>query len=166
MKFKKGFTIIEVIVVIGIIGLLSALIYPSITQIKSKNRDTERIADISTLQLGLSLYKNQNGGVYPTSLADSNFSPQYVPADALVGPDGKEYDYVPLTKVEGGDRCTYYHLAATLDLLNSQIDQADTFNSKLQPTQNNARSNYYYYCGGYSGLGIDGTDSTVYDVHP
>lgn len=139
---KKGFTMIEVIIVIGIIAILTVVIFPSISQIRAKNRDTERVSDLSSLQLGLSLYYSQHPDKgYPLSLTQDTFK-SYVPNDSLYGPDGKLYTYIPL-KVGSGSKCTYYHLGAVLELSSSQINANDTFDSSNLI----AISNGYKYCG-------------------
>lgn len=172
MKLKRGFTLIEVIVVIGIIGVLTVIVFPAINNIRAKNRDAERVADIATIQLGLILYKNQSPtGQYPVSLNGGDFSPKYVPADSLVGPDGIPYLYVPLTR--NGINCTAYHLGVILELPNAQIDAADQFNSKIEPGLGKTYSGGYTYCPGYTPTslpaGIDGSSTgnpKMYDVHP
>lgn len=159
---KKGFTIVEVLVVIGIIAVLTVLILPSISNIRAKNRDTERVADISALQLGLSLYKNQIGdNSYPESLTDPVFL-TYVNADTLSGPTGDnlEYEYVPLKRGTGTTKCTYYHLGVKLELPSGQIDTADNFISLPGEI-----SNGYAYCGDYNGPGL-ATGTLNYNVHP
>lgn len=168
MKSKQAFTIVEVLVVIGIIAILTVIIFPSINNIRAKNRDTERVADIATLQLGLSLYKNQSlTGEYPPDLL--SLVPKYVPADAIVGPDGKQYPYVPLER--GSTKCTYYQLGTILELASGQIDMTNTFSTKVTNTgePDPLAANGYTYCAGYSGQGIDGiatTTNLMYSVHP
>ena len=167
MRFKKAFTLIEVVVVIGIIGILTVIIFPAINNIRAKNRDTERVADIATIQLGLSLYYNHLGE-YPPDL-QTLVTLKYVPADAIVGPTSDtEYTYVPLTRDAGGlPKCTYYHLGVILELQSGQIDMADNFNSNLDPATGRTISGEYYWCG-YSGPGLSPPDSTHYhyNVHP
>ena len=162
----------EVLVVIGIIAVLTAIIYPSLSDIKKKNRDTERVSDIAAIQLGLSLYKSQKPqNVYPeyiynSGTANPNFSPKYVPADSLIGPDGQPYTYVPLARGTNSDKCTYYHLGNTLELGNAQIDTADTFNT--YNLGNGANTEGYSYCtagSGYSGSGL-APGGNNYNVHP
>jgi prepilin-type N-terminal cleavage/methylation domain-containing protein len=161
---KKGFTIIEIIVVIGIIAVLTVIIFPSLNNIRKKNRDTERVSDIATIQLGLSMYYNQHQGSYPSSLEDSEFVPKYLTNETLHDPDGSLYTYVPLKR--SGDKCTYYHLGAKLEMSSAQIDRADNFSSVDGDISNN-----YSYCGGYSEGGINGvydaeTNPLMYDVRP
>ena len=161
MKIKRAFTIVEVLVVIGIIAILTVLIFPSISNIRAKNRDTEKIADISAIQLGLSLFKNQNASnTYPVSL--DSLVPKYVLTDSLVGPGGEEYEYVPLTRTVGSDKCTSYHLGTTLEMSTGQIDTADQFDSTNSggPLMNN-----YYWCEGYSGVGLS-PGGKNYNVRP
>ena len=62
---KTGFTLIELMVVIAIIGILSTILYASFDVAKSQSRDKVRMASLKELQLAIELYKAQNG-VYPT----------------------------------------------------------------------------------------------------
>ncbi|MCA9356995.1 prepilin-type N-terminal cleavage/methylation domain-containing protein [Candidatus Nomurabacteria bacterium] len=59
-----GFTLLEVMVVIAIIGILSAVVVVNYASVKEAARDDIRKADLKSLQLALKLYKAQNG-VYP-----------------------------------------------------------------------------------------------------
>jgi prepilin-type N-terminal cleavage/methylation domain-containing protein len=154
--FTTGFTIIEILVVIGIIAILTVIIFPSVYRIRAKNRDSEKISDIATIQLGLSLYNGQKD-VYPENL--DNISPKYIPSDALVSPNSDEYIYVPL-KRNGSEKCTYYHLGVLLELPNPQISTSDTFSSKVNEVDNN-----YEYCGTYTGPGIEPV-GYMYHVRP
>ena len=61
------------------------IIFPSINNIRKKNRDTERVGDISAIQLGLALYKNKNN-VYPLNL-DILENDKYVTLDSITPPD-------------------------------------------------------------------------------
>ncbi len=61
---KTGFTLIELMVVIAIIGILSTILYASFDVAKSQSRDKVRMASLKELQLAIELYKAQNG-VFP-----------------------------------------------------------------------------------------------------
>jgi prepilin-type N-terminal cleavage/methylation domain-containing protein len=75
---KKGFTLIELMVVIAIIGILSAVMLESFSAAKSQSRDVKRISDLSNIQLALAGYFNRCGqypaadtGVSNKSIIDS-----------------------------------------------------------------------------------------------
>jgi prepilin-type N-terminal cleavage/methylation domain-containing protein len=61
MNKKRGFTLIELMVVIAIISVLSATIMVNLNQARSKSRDSRRISDISNIQLALAMYLNKYG---------------------------------------------------------------------------------------------------------
>jgi len=63
---QKGFTLVELMVVIAIIGILSAIILANFTTARSKSRDGQRISDISQIQYALAAYFNQCN-VYPST---------------------------------------------------------------------------------------------------
>lgn len=64
-KKSPGFTLIELMIVIAIVGLISAAAMVGLGNVRSKQRDTRRVANITELQKGLQLYIAQVGN-YPT----------------------------------------------------------------------------------------------------
>jgi len=59
---SRGFTLIEMLVVIGIIGLLSSMILISVSRIRKNSIDTRRKANIENVRGAISMYysvKNQ-----------------------------------------------------------------------------------------------------------
>ena len=69
LKKQGGFTLLELLIVIVIIGILALLIIPNITSAPKKARDTKRKTDITTLRKGLEEYF-VNNNVYPAALTD------------------------------------------------------------------------------------------------
>src|ERR1035441_9345033 len=63
---QRGFTLLELLIVIVIIGILALLIIPNITSAPKKARDTKRKTDLTTLRKGLEEYF-VNNNVYPAS---------------------------------------------------------------------------------------------------
>ncbi|MDP3996462.1 MAG: type II secretion system protein [bacterium] len=61
---KAGFTLVELLVVISVIGLLSSVVLASIEGTRAKARDTVRIQTFSQLETALALYHDRHG-VYP-----------------------------------------------------------------------------------------------------
>ena len=63
---SKGFTLIEIMVVIIILGLLATLVIPNITGYTEKAKREKARADIASLEGALELFKADNG-FYPTT---------------------------------------------------------------------------------------------------
>lgn len=61
---SKGFTLIELMVVISIITLLSSVVLASVKTAREKAQITKTVAEMKSLQQALELYRNQFG-VYP-----------------------------------------------------------------------------------------------------
>ncbi len=74
-KFKNresGFTIVELLIVIVIIGILAALVIVAYTGIQSRARDTQYKTDAQAILKKAESYAADNNGTYPT--AAGNFS--------------------------------------------------------------------------------------------
>ncbi|MBU2051903.1 type II secretion system GspH family protein [Patescibacteria group bacterium] len=69
MRKNKGFTLIELIVVISIIGVLASLIINNLNEARSRSRDAKRKQELSGLKTALRLYYNDYQ-TYPLSLDD------------------------------------------------------------------------------------------------
>ncbi len=66
---RAGFTLIEMMIVIVIIGILSTIIAGNFTTAKLKSRDAQRKGDMGQLQRALETYYNDKGS-YPPAGAD------------------------------------------------------------------------------------------------
>jgi prepilin-type N-terminal cleavage/methylation domain-containing protein len=64
MKTQRGFTFVEVIVVIAIISILAGAVIFNAVRANTRSRDIDRQADLRTLQSAIELYK-QRYGRYP-----------------------------------------------------------------------------------------------------
>jgi prepilin-type N-terminal cleavage/methylation domain-containing protein len=67
----KGFTIIELLVVIVVIGILASIMVVSYTGIQQRSRDSERDSHIIQIKLALEKYYAGNG-MYPAVCANDN----------------------------------------------------------------------------------------------
>ena len=83
---RKGFTLIEMLVVIAIIGLLSSVVIIGLSGAREKARDAKRIADIRQIQNGLEVaYESATG--YPATAGGNE-------PGGLQDPQGNNYRYV------------------------------------------------------------------------
>ncbi len=129
MSAKKGFTLIELMVVISIIGILSVMGYASYTQVQKIARDGKRIADIQEIQKALEQYFATNANAYPASLTSINNTNYFPNGTSPIDPtNGAPYTY---SYVYQGGSCTSqkYVLCARLEVpgskANSDIIPAD-----------------------------------------
>lgn len=68
MKNKKqnGFTLLEIMVVVVILGILASVVVPNLLGNKEKADQQKAVSDISALEQALDMYKLDNS-VYPTT---------------------------------------------------------------------------------------------------
>lgn len=69
-SFKKlrGFTLVELLIVITIIGVLSVAFIPQLTGGREKARDARRQRDLNKIAEALHSWSSDNGGLYPGPL--------------------------------------------------------------------------------------------------
>ena len=116
---QKGFTIVELLIVIVVIGILAAITIVAYNGIQQRARDATRTSDIAAIQKALEMYRADNGA-YPSIHTDnygrglSELStllvPKYVakiPSDPQ--PGATDYQYVRGTESSGsyGIRISY-----------------------------------------------------------
>lgn len=109
-KAKNGFTLLELIVVIAIIGSLAAIFTTTYPASQRKARDATRKSDIKQYQTGLEVYANKNNGVYPSSggsvvTANTTLCSYLGLSSGTCSPDPKDGKSVCT-----GTTCRYYYL--------------------------------------------------------
>lgn len=129
-----GFTLIEVVVVIGIIAILTTIAYASLTQIRAKSRDQKRVADVHEIQLALEYFFNKNGQ-YPEMIWPATPTEESVSLKSFLGSEpkaptsGEIYSYIPIKETSEATRCSSYHLWTRLELNSSALDSKKGYDS-------------------------------------
>jgi len=70
-KFLKGFTLVELLITMTVIGVLTSLALVSYQGSRKTARDAKRKADLEQIRSALEMYRTDNGA-YPTGGAGSN----------------------------------------------------------------------------------------------
>lgn len=77
MKKVKGFTLIELMVVIVILGILAAVVAPRIPDFVKKAKEGKTKGNLGTLRSSINIYYSDSDGVYPSDNL-SVLVPKYV----------------------------------------------------------------------------------------
>jgi len=142
---KKGFTLVELMIVIAIIALLSGIILTSLTGSKAKSRDARRISDVNQIQLAVEQYFDRCGQ-YPATLTTGagNGCPtspsitlgSFISVIPVPPSNTASYDYV----VNSSSYPTDYVIHATLEAQNA-AQQNSYSNTSLTAFETNAGGN-------------------------
>ena len=64
---RKGFTLVEILIVVVILGILAAIVIPQFTNASEAAKASSVLSQLQTLRSQIELYKNQHNNLYPTS---------------------------------------------------------------------------------------------------
>lgn len=107
-KDSKGFTIVELLIVIVVIGILAAITIVAFNGVQTKARDSERAAEVKSLQTALEMYKAEND-VYPLHAGGSdNSGYQMIALESLLVPK-----YLAALPREPNSTATYQYVRDT-----------------------------------------------------
>ncbi|MBS3903261.1 MAG: type II secretion system protein [Anaplasmataceae bacterium] len=92
MNLRKGFTLIEILIVVAIISILAGIVLVGLRPATDQARDVRRAAELKQLQTALQIYYTRWGG-FPAVLGDlvTGGAATNVPVD----PSGAPYGYSP-----------------------------------------------------------------------
>lgn len=65
LSVKSGFTIVELLVVIVVLGVLASVTVVAYNGVQKRARDSQRLAALSAIVKGVELYRTTNGSFPP-----------------------------------------------------------------------------------------------------
>lgn len=131
---RNGFTLLELLVVVAIIGLLASIVLVGVSKARANARDAKRQADIMSIVTGIELYYNSNG-YYPFS----------APGDiCMTQPSFKNCTAVSYTRTPADVRC-YDQRPTGQDWLSCFLETDIAPVSPHDPLENQGKWRYAYY---------------------
>jgi general secretion pathway protein G len=119
---NRGFTLIEVMVVIAILGILATLVVPRVMNRPDEAREVKAQSDLAAIESALDLYRLDNG-IYPTTeqgLEALTAKPTQAPVPRIF-PDGGYMRRLP--QDPWGNNYIYIHQGpGSFDLLSFGAD--------------------------------------------
>lgn len=112
---QKGFTIIEVVLVLAIAGLIFLMVFIALPALQRSQRDTQRKNDMSRLQTAVQNYQSNNRNKLPTFNAAFISSYMTVGGDTFDDPDGTAYSFQAGSNPTTFDHKIYVTTSATCD---------------------------------------------------
>lgn len=88
---QKGFTIIEVVLVLAIAGLIFLMVFIALPALQRSQRDTQRKQDLSRTITAINNYQSNNRGQLPSNWATFVTSYLKVNGDTFTDPSGTDY---------------------------------------------------------------------------
>lgn len=118
MKNRKGFTVLELIVVILFASLALVLFFVQKSNVDAMDRDDKRKTAINAMYYGLEEGFFAKNGYYPETISEENLTvidPALFtdPSGIVLGEEGCSYTYEPANCEDG--KCEEYTLRATLE---------------------------------------------------
>lgn len=128
-NIHKGFTVLELLVVLGILTILVAMVLTGLNSARRQSDDERKVANLRTVALGLQEYFNACRqypvNIDPSTLDSTTAACSDIPGnkigdivtgakDLKFNQSGSPYFYVALTSTVGSNQCTNYHMWTTL----------------------------------------------------
>jgi type II secretory pathway pseudopilin PulG len=80
---KTGLTMIELLIVLGIIALLIGLLVPALSTVRNIAKETKQKAQLSAIEMALAAFKNDDGDYPPSNWTPAPYTGDYCGAQKL-----------------------------------------------------------------------------------
>jgi len=78
MKKSKGFTLIELMIVVAIIGILAAVAIPKFANLIRQANEASCKGNLGAIRSALSIYYGANEGLWPVTIKHADFTSSYM----------------------------------------------------------------------------------------
>jgi general secretion pathway protein G len=90
MKAKKGFTLVEILIVVVILGILAAVVIPQFTEASTEAKTSSLCTDLQTMRSQIELYKVQHNDALPGD-GTASFTDALTGQTNVAGAAGTDY---------------------------------------------------------------------------
>lgn len=113
MRVKSGFTLVEILIVMVILGILAAIVIPQFTNASEQAKESSLVSDLQTMRSQIELFKVHHNGLVPgagggttpeqalTGLTDSTGATAAAPGAGVYGPYVQKLPLNPFTNGRG-----------------------------------------------------------------
>jgi general secretion pathway protein G len=155
-KFTPGFTIVELLIVIVVIGILAAITIVAYNGVQVKARDSVRIAKVKSISKAIDLYYVDNGRYPP--IQDGNGS------ESACGSQTDNWGHCDRNKILADSLVSYIKIDPTS--LSNATQGNYYYHYTSQSSDNYQTYGLMVYLEGNSGQGDGGYYANAYEVGP
>ena len=73
MESKKGFTLVEILIVVVILGILAAIVIPQFTDASTQAKESRLVSDLQSVRSQIELYKIEHNDDMPGTVTGVDF---------------------------------------------------------------------------------------------
>ena len=84
MRAKSGFTLVEILIVVVILGILAAIVIPQFTSASTEAKESALVSNLQAIRSQIELYKIQHNDIPPTIAGFSDQLTKYRDVDGIV----------------------------------------------------------------------------------